>query len=75
MTLPHERTRAVFNTREFLLRLASPYGENAIKGVKKAVRQEALRLLRHYPFPHDGMTPFWNMETGESKQDDRHPPG
>ena len=49
MTLPHESDRAVAQTRQFLLRLASPY-EGGIKGVKREVRAEALRLLRHYPY-------------------------
>ena len=48
MTLPHERTRSVLNTHSFLVRLASPYG-GGIKGIRKEVRQEARRLLRHYP--------------------------
>ena len=37
-------------TREFLVRLSSPYVENGIKGVRREVRAEALRLLRHYPY-------------------------
>lgn len=49
MTLPSQRTNAVLNVRDFLLRLSSPYGENAIKGVKTAVRAEARALLKHYP--------------------------
>jgi hypothetical protein len=48
MTLPAERTSAVIRTQEFLLRLASPYN-GGIKGVTKPVREEARRLLRHYP--------------------------
>lgn len=48
MTLPRERTRAVINARGFLVRLTSPYN-GGIKGVKKEVREEALRLLRHFP--------------------------
>ena len=49
MTLPYERTRAVNNAREFLLRLASPYADGGYKKIPLAVRQAALRLLRHYP--------------------------
>jgi len=49
MTLPHERTRAVCNTREFLLRLASPYVPGGYRRIPTPVRQAALRLLRHYP--------------------------
>lgn len=52
MTMPNERTRAVMATADFLARLSSPYG-NGIKGVKKEVREEARRLLRHYPRPFD----------------------
>ena len=48
MTLPAERTSAVIRTQDFLLRLASPYN-GGIKGVPKPVREEARRLLRHYP--------------------------
>lgn len=49
MTMPYERTRAVSNTREFLLRLASPYLADGYKKIPLAVRKAALRLLRHYP--------------------------
>ena len=48
MTLPNERTSAVIRTQDFLLRLASPY-EGGIKGIRREVREEARRLLRHYP--------------------------
>ena len=50
MTLPHESDRAVAQTRAFLVRLASPYGQDGIKGIRREVRAEALRLLRHYPY-------------------------
>lgn len=53
MTLPNERTRAVIYTHDFLVRLISPYTKDGIKKIPKAVRQEALRLLRHYPMPFD----------------------
>ncbi len=49
MTMPCERTRAVVWTRDFLVRLSSPYLPDGIKRVPAAVRQEARRLLRHYP--------------------------
>jgi hypothetical protein len=49
VTLPEQSDRAVAQTREFLVRLASPYGEGAIKGIRREVRAEALALLRHYP--------------------------
>lgn len=49
MTLPYERTRAVINAREFLFRLSTPYIQSGIKRIPAAVRDEARRLLRHYP--------------------------
>jgi transposase InsO family protein len=49
VTLPYERTRAVINVREFLFRLSTPYISNGIKRIPTAVRDEARRLLRHYP--------------------------
>jgi hypothetical protein len=49
VTLPAERTRAVLQAREFLTRLANPYVPGGIKRIPKAVRQEALRVLRHFP--------------------------
>ncbi len=45
MTLPDERYRAVQRTAEFLQRLAGGHYAR----VPKAVRGEALALLRHYP--------------------------
>jgi hypothetical protein len=57
MTLPEQADRAVSQTREFLVRLASPYGEGAIKGIRREVRAEALALLRHYPFSWNGDCP------------------
>jgi hypothetical protein len=53
MTLPYERTRAVIHAVDFLTRLVSPYNENGIKKIPKEVRQEALRVLRHFPRPYD----------------------
>jgi hypothetical protein len=46
MTMPTERTRAVMQTKAFLLEL-----QNTTKspGFPENVRQEAHRLLRHYP--------------------------
>ena len=46
MTTPHERTLAVFRTREFLRALADP---KAIPRVPLRVRQRALSLLKHLP--------------------------
>lgn len=48
MTTPHERTRNILHTREFLYDLAR--GEYAVT-VPDSVRTEAWRLLRHYPDP------------------------
>jgi hypothetical protein len=48
MTLPSERTRAVIRARDFLFRLCSPHG-GGIKRIPSEVREEARRLLRHYP--------------------------
>lgn len=63
MTLPNERTRAVIYTREFLVRLASAYGENAIKRVPADVRAEARRLLKHYPSPVDLRDPAISFDS------------
>ena len=49
MTLPDERYRAVRTTAEFLQRLAGGHYAR----VPKAVRGEALALLRHYPTSWD----------------------
>lgn len=43
MTMPSERTRAIIQTREFLVELSR---DNSLP---EAVRTEAHRLLRHYP--------------------------
>lgn len=51
MTLPRERTSAVIRAGEFLLRLCSPYN-GGIKGIPREVREEARRILRHYPGPY-----------------------
>ena len=50
MTLPEQSDRAVAATREFLVRLSSPFVEGGIKGIRREVRAEALALLRHYPY-------------------------
>ena len=49
MTLPDQRTRAVLNAREFLVRLLSPYVENGLKRIPGPVRQEARHILKHFP--------------------------
>jgi len=46
MTMPSERTQAVLRTERFLLALRDP---KKYPRVPKAVREEASRLLRHYP--------------------------
>ena len=46
MTLPIERTQAVLRVERFLLDLRDP---KKYPRVPKAVREEASRLLRHYP--------------------------
>ena len=50
MTLPHERTRAVINTAEFLTKLMNP---KETPGVPKHVRNYAAYMLKHYPTRHD----------------------
>ncbi len=50
MTTPGERTRAVQHTRDFLQGLMD---SEATPGVPDAVREEARRLLRHYPLASD----------------------
>lgn len=46
MTLPIERTNAVLRTERFLMDLRDP---KKYPRVPKEVREEANRLLRHYP--------------------------
>lgn len=46
MTLPHERTRAVLRTRDFLRDLLD---RKKTPRVPLAVRQRASYLLKHYP--------------------------
>lgn len=43
MTMPSERTRAIIQTREFLVDLSRD------QALPEALRTEARRLLRHYP--------------------------
>ncbi len=50
MTTPDERTRAVVDTRRFLELLCSATGTS---GVGPELREDACRLLRHYPEPGD----------------------
>jgi hypothetical protein len=53
MTMPSERTAAIVWTRAFLVRLSSPYMPDGCKRIPAAVRQEARRLLKHYPHTFD----------------------
>ena len=46
MTTPDERTKAVLRVERFLMDLRNP---KKYPRVPKAVREEASRLLRHYP--------------------------
>jgi len=50
MTLPTERTNAVLRTERFLIDLLDP---KKTPRVPQAVRQEAGRLLKHYPTQYD----------------------
>jgi len=50
MTLPRERAQAMHNMREFCLALSDP---KQTPRVPRAVRQRALRALRHYPWKSD----------------------
>ena len=52
MTLPIERTNAVLRTEKFLIDLRDP---KKYPRVPKAVREEAQRLLRHYPSKYNMM--------------------
>ena len=47
MTLPDERYRAIQQTGDWLLQIAA-HPKNT-PGVPKRIREEARRLLRHYP--------------------------
>lgn len=69
MTLPNERTRAVLNTRDFLVRLCSPYPPDGIKKIPAPVRAQARALLRHFPLPGDLIRPDqWDSETVEDHE-------
>jgi hypothetical protein len=49
MPLPSQRTRSVLSTRDFLLRLMNPCLPDGYKKIPRHVREEARRLMRHYP--------------------------
>lgn len=57
MTMPNERTRAVIQVRDFLVRLSSPYTDRGLKKIPGSVRAEARALLRHYPHLVDMLEP------------------
>lgn len=63
MTIPVERTNAVVYTREFLLSLIDP---KETPRIPKAIRKQALRLLRHYPSKHE-MDIIANREDGDEE--------
>lgn len=50
MTLPDERYRSIKQTRQFLIDLMD---KSKYPRVPRAVRNEAYRLLRHYPSDWD----------------------
>ena len=50
--MPSERTQAVLRVERFLLDLRNP---KKYPRVPKAVREEAIRLLKHYPSQFDMM--------------------
>jgi hypothetical protein len=50
VTLPTERTNAVLRTERFLIELLDP---KKTPRVPKAIRQQASRLLKHYPTQYD----------------------
>ena len=47
MTMPHERTRAVVQTHDFLIELARD------ASLPERIRRDARLLLRHYPSRRD----------------------
>lgn len=70
MTLPIERTQAVLRVERFLLDLRDP---KKYPRVPKAVREEASRLLRHYPsqfhmeYIDESFEPLESIEYDKSK--------
>jgi hypothetical protein len=52
MTLPIERTQAVLRVERFLIELRDP---KKYPRVPKLVREEASRLLKHYPTQYNMM--------------------
>lgn len=52
MTTPDERTKAVLRVERFLMDLRNP---KKYPRIPKAVREEASRLLKHYPTQYNMM--------------------
>lgn len=52
MTTPEEAYRAVMRGRAFIQEVSDP---QATPGVPRVVRQEALRVLRHFPVSEFGL--------------------
>lgn len=50
MTMPHERTRSVIQTRDFLVELSRD------TSLPERIRRDAKFLLRHYPTQGDMVT-------------------
>ena len=50
MTMPHERTRSVIQTRDFLIELSRD------TSLPERIRRDAKFLLRHYPTKEDMLT-------------------
>jgi hypothetical protein len=71
MTLPDERTRSVIQTREFLRKLASPYG-GGFKKIPTNVRKYARALLRHYPTSLDLLQAASGREVFDLDTADNH---
>ena len=46
MTLPHEEALAIARVRQFMYELLAP---KATPKVPKAIRQQARRIMKHYP--------------------------
>lgn len=62
MTLKDERTRALIQTRAFLVELLYPYHTPR---VPKSIRERARRLLKHYP----GALDLYRITLGEEMLD------
>jgi hypothetical protein len=68
MTLPIERTNAVLRTRQFLLDLCNP---SKTPRVPKHVREDARRLLKHYPSRYDMAYPEDRFEKVDYESETR----